>query len=110
VTLHAQPRGCIDGGYLARIHPDGWSCGTRRDRSQRYPWCLCTRSTDIGSYETCKNNCVYCYARPAFAGSCARIERELDRIRSAQFRPSGDRVYRSIFHTAPYGTRTRSQS
>ena len=105
LELAAPHRGCIDGTYLARIHPGKRRCSTLRDRSQRYPHCFCTRSRDIGSYETCLNNCVYCYARPNFMGSLSRIEKEIEGIRADDFDPAGDPLYGPLLHALPYGKR-----
>ncbi len=46
---------CIDGERIARL-PD-----RRRDTGQR-ALCRCTRSVDIGAYDTCLHGCRYCYA------------------------------------------------
>jgi len=54
---------CIDGELLARLHPTGEPCSTRRARGQR-ELCGCTESLDIGWYEPCRHGCVYCYANP----------------------------------------------
>ncbi len=54
---------CIDTVYLSRVLP-GVSFSpaqTRKDPGQR-PECQCMVSKDIGSYGTCLNQCVYCYA------------------------------------------------
>lgn len=51
--------GCLDAASLETV------CGSRlklvRDTGQR-AGCLCCRSVDIGAYDTCTNDCVYCYA------------------------------------------------
>ena len=70
VTLHGccvpgMPRSrCIDGEFLARLHPAGAPCSTRRAKGQR-ELCGCTESYDIGWYEPCRHGCIYCYANPA---------------------------------------------
>jgi hypothetical protein len=59
------PSACIDGRFLAVLHPDGEPAREAKDRSQR-PACGCTESVDIGSYaQACPHGCVYCYADPA---------------------------------------------
>jgi hypothetical protein len=59
------PSACIDGRFLAVLHPDGELAREAKDRSQR-PACGCTESVDIGSYaQACPNGCVYCYAGPS---------------------------------------------
>ncbi|MEK6699284.1 MAG: DUF1848 domain-containing protein [Nitrospirota bacterium] len=49
---------CIDGRYLAEIFNapiDTRVASTRKE-------CACTKSVDIGAYDTCAHGCVYCYA------------------------------------------------
>lgn len=49
---------CIDGGYLSglfNVPVDIRHAATRKE-------CGCTRSIDIGAYDTCAHGCVYCYA------------------------------------------------
>jgi hypothetical protein len=50
---------CVDGELVARI--TGVQRKYRKDPSQR-PLCGCVQSRDIGTYGTCRHNCVYCYA------------------------------------------------
>jgi hypothetical protein len=61
---------CVDGELIARIR--GVQRTYRKDPSQR-PGCLCVQSRDIGTYNTCRHGCVYCYAgRGKAAGPCDR--------------------------------------
>ncbi len=49
---------CIDGRLLSRLFDkpvDVRPASTRKE-------CACTRSVDIGAYDTCSHGCVYCYA------------------------------------------------
>lgn len=49
---------CIDGPRLSLLF--GAALDTRPAASRRE--CGCTRSIDIGAYDTCGHGCVYCYA------------------------------------------------
>ena len=50
---------CIDPALIDRI--TGKKYDLKKDRTQRQD-CGCIESVDIGTYNTCKNGCIYCYA------------------------------------------------
>lgn len=50
---------CVDKELVERIA--GYPITARKDKNQR-DICNCIESIDIGTYETCLNGCIYCYA------------------------------------------------
>ncbi len=54
-------RGCIDSDTMRSLNiPYDNTPGHLRDG------CRCIRNTDIGAYDTCMHDCVYCYANSVF--------------------------------------------
>lgn len=52
---------CIDGALLSELFNIPAARARRKATSQR-PYCQCVDSVDMGVYNTCKFQCVYCYA------------------------------------------------
>lgn len=50
---------CIDKKLIERII--GYPISAKKDKNQRQV-CNCIESIDIGTYESCLNGCIYCYA------------------------------------------------
>lgn len=51
--------------------------GNNRDTGQR-ELCGCAKSKDIGQYDTCPHQCVYCYANTSERAAMANFERHLE--------------------------------
>ena len=50
---------CIDDRIIEKII--GYQLEVKKDKNQRQE-CGCIESIDIGEYNTCPHNCLYCYA------------------------------------------------
>ena len=52
-----EPRGCIDRQYMTRL-----GIPFEELNSPLREGCRCVKNIDIGSYDTCGHDCLYCYA------------------------------------------------
>lgn len=57
--LGIQSGECIDKKLVERLA--GYPISAKKDKNQR-DICRCIESIDIGTYESCLNGCIYCYA------------------------------------------------
>lgn len=64
---------CIDGESFSRVFKSMIDTRPAATRKQ----CRCTKSTDIGAYDTCAHGCVYCYAN-ADKDKAAAIQKKHD--------------------------------
>jgi len=58
VSGHLRKASCIDGRLLSMLFKTPIDARTASSRKE----CACTKSIDIGAYDTCAHGCLYCYA------------------------------------------------
>ncbi len=71
VSNRMRKASCVDGRFLSELFKtpiDTRPAGTRRE-------CACTKSVDIGAYDTCAHGCVYCYANADKDRATAALQR-----------------------------------
>lgn len=76
-----EPRGCIDRQMMRSLNiPFEEMDSPLRDG------CRCVKNIDIGSYDTCLHNCIYCYAN----------RRNKEQRRMKDYDPEGEMLYGSL--------------
>jgi hypothetical protein len=88
---------CIDGAKLSLLF--GTALDTRSAASRKE--CGCTRSIDIGAYDTCGHGCVYCYANTDQEKARLAVSR-LD-PKSTSLGQETDQLGKKVFDTDLHG-------
>ncbi|HIT53518.1 MAG TPA: DUF1848 domain-containing protein [Candidatus Fimivicinus intestinavium] len=66
-----QHAACIDAALVEQVI--GCPVKDRKDPNQR-PLCGCMESVELGSYDSCTNGCVYCYANQGLERARRRLQ------------------------------------
>lgn len=77
---------CIDPDWIGEIL--GCPIRSKKDPNQR-PLCGCVESVEIGSYDSCTNGCVYCYANQGIERALRRAAGHDPRSPMLLGRPDG---------------------
>lgn len=82
---------CIDRGMIERLL--GCRVEAKKDAGQR-PACGCMESIDVGSYDSCGNGCVYCYATASVEQAARNRERHNPSAPALLSEPQqGDKIF-----------------